>query len=1158
MLLRWRRTFVPMQAKRSTAQPRPRIQPGVRYSAPYLEALEDRCLLAAGALDLGFGTSGTTSTPFIGSFDNEARAAAIQTDGKIVAVGTVTNSGTGADFALVRYNPDASLDSTFGTSGRVSTDFAAGADNAFGVAIQTDGKLVVAGSAGSDFALARYNADGTLDATFGSGGRVLTDFGTIGDKAAAVALQSDGRIVVVGSNNDQDFAVARYDTAGNLDNSFGAGGRVLTDIATSNDFATSLVIQPDGNLVVAGTTLFTGAQRFAVVRYTPTGLLDSTFGAGSGIVTTIVPPTPSSAAAVGLGFGSSIVVAGTVGSFGSRDFALVKYDSSGNLDTGFGVSGIVTTNLGFGDDVASGLVVQPDGSIVVSGSSGISGQRDFVIVRYTSGGALDTAFNATGILRADLASHDDEANAVALQSDGKLVLVGSASSNSLDFALVRADSTGNLDGTFDGDGKATTDFKGPSNAQIAGVVVQPDGKIVAAGTVGGEFALARYNADGSLDATFGNGGRVLTSLGQPATAEGVVLQVDGKIVVAGTCDFDGTSRFALARHNSDGSRDATFGMGGFVTTNFSVADATAADVALQADGKIVVVGAVFFGTQDFAVARYNTDGSLDTTFAGGGQVTTDFAGDDDTADAVFIQADGRIVAVGVSMNISMGDTDVALARYNSDGSLDASFGTGGRVTTNLGARDDAADAVQQADGRIVVVGSTGNFSNLDFAILRYNANGTLDGTFGSGGSVTTDFAGLQDAATAVVLQTDGKIVVAGSSGPAGPSGDFVLARYQTNGSLDGSFGTAGRVTTDFFALADTATAIAFQANGRFIVGGSATSGSTLSFALARYLSLAIVVDIAASTAQALEAGRVPGVFTLTRSGDTLTPVTVRYTVGGTAQAGSDYAPLSGNLVFAAGATTATIQVTPLDGAPGTCSETILVSLSADPAYALGAATTGTVTLIRDPLKIFVIALYQEVLERLPDAPGQSFWVSQLSAGASRGQVASAFWVSPERRGMLVDQFYATFLRRPADAAGRDGWISFLLAGGRESDVVVGFLTSPEYSAGHATNAVFVQGLYTDVLQRQGGDAEVAFWEGVLETGIGERRSLSLFFLGSEEAFHAAIEEYYAEFLGRAPDPIGRQVFLTQILAEQTNPSLLIAEFLGSEEYFARVQLLACP
>jgi uncharacterized delta-60 repeat protein/uncharacterized repeat protein (TIGR01451 family) len=385
-------------------------------------------------------------------------------------------------------------------------------------------------------------------------------------------------------------------------------------------------------------------------------------------------------------------------------------------------------------------------------------------------GTLDPSFGTGGEVTTDFGG-SDSAEAVAIQSDGKIVAVGGTFSfPSGDFALARYNADGSLDPSFGSGGKVTTDFGGFDAASAA--VIQPDGRIVAAGRSGsGDFALARYNTDGSLDTTFGNGGKLTTDFGGFDAAFGVALQADGKIVAAGQGGPGGG--FALARYNTDGSLDPSFGSGGEVTTHFTSGFEVVIAVAIQLDGKIVVTGQTFAGGfQQFALARYNTDGSLDTSFASGGIVATNFGFDSAFGGALAIQPDGKIVAAGRA------GTDFLLARYNGDGSLDATFGSGGIVTTDFGGTvfDAAFGVALQSNGKIVAAGGTFNGfvgPSADFALARYNPDGSLDASFGSGGQVTTDFGGF-DVARSVALQADGKIVAAGTGGAGS---DFALARY---------------------------------------------------------------------------------------------------------------------------------------------------------------------------------------------------------------------------------------------------------------------------------------------------------------------------------------------------------------------------------------------
>jgi uncharacterized delta-60 repeat protein len=388
-------------------------------------------------------------------------------------------------------------------------------------------------------------------------------------------------------------------------------------------------------------------------------------------------------------------------------------------------------------------------------------------------GDLDLTFSGDGRQRTggDLYA----ATGVALQDNGKIVVVGvgRGPNQSDDFALARYNPNGSLDTSFSGDGRQTTDFGEFDYA--SGVALQGDGKIVAVGLTSGDFGVARYNPNGSLDTSFSGDGRQTTDFGGLDGATGVALQGDGKIVVVGGAGGR-FGDFALARYNPNGSLDTSFSGDGRQRTGGDLYEATG--VALQDNGKIVVVG-VGRGpnqTDDFALARYNPNGSLDTRFSGDGKLRTDFGGSD-RANGVALQGDGKIVAVGVAPGPSQ-TSDFALARYNPNGSLDTSFSRDGRQRTDFGRFEGASGVALQGDGKFVAVGSasTGSLDD-DFVLARYNPNGTRDTSFSGDGRQTTDFGGFEQA-SGVALQEDGKIVAVGFTGEGQtPQDNFALARY---------------------------------------------------------------------------------------------------------------------------------------------------------------------------------------------------------------------------------------------------------------------------------------------------------------------------------------------------------------------------------------------
>ena len=799
----------------------------------------------AGSLDLTFDFDGKLTTDF--SSSETASANAVQADGKIVVAGSV-NTGTNFDFAVFRYNADGSLDTSFDGDGKVTTSIDSFDDYAFAVSIQPDGKIVAAGrrdtGISNDFALVRYNADGLLDTSFGIGGKVITAFGGY-SAISEIVLQADGKIIAAGFSYNEttyyDFTFARYNSNGSLDSSFGTGGIVTTDFGDEYDeSATSVAVQADGKIVAAGYRGFElSTTSFALARYNADGTLDTLFD-GDGKVTTDFGGY-SAAYTVVIQADGKIVAAGYgqscyIFNCGNLDFAVVRYNIDGSLDTSFDGDGKVTTDFGASDS-AFAVALKPTGKIVVSGRRDGSPTNDFALAQYNSDGSPDTSFDNDGKITTDFGGHD-AAYDVAIQADGRIVAAGySGNYPNYDFALARYNTDGSLDASFDADGKVMTSLLDVTSAAKA-VATQLDGMIVVAGFSNNgsnhDFAVARYYPSGGLDYSFGGNGKVTTPIGNfNDFASAVAIQADGKIVVVGLSYNGSTTDFAVVRYNPDGSLDTSFDGDGKVTTPIGSSDEAAYAVALQADGKIVAAGftisfQVFPFAYEFAVVRYNPDGSLDTSFDEDGKVTTSFGGDlNDFANAVIIQVDGKIIAAGGS------DSRFALVRYNTNGSLDTSFDTDGRVTTPIGI-DDSANAVAiRPDGKIVAAGVSYG-TNTDFAVVRYNPEGSLDTSFDGDGKVTTPIGSSNDQALAVAIQRNGKIVVAGFS-HNGSNTDFALVRYNPNGLLDTSFDTDGIVTTQFGSGNEGAEALAIQRDGKIVAAGSANNGTRTDFAVARYI-----------------------------------------------------------------------------------------------------------------------------------------------------------------------------------------------------------------------------------------------------------------------------------------------------------------------------------
>ena len=385
---------------------------------------------------------------------------------------------------------------------------------------------------------------GSLDTTFGTNGVAITDVGAnTDDDGADVVVQPDGKIVVVGTSND-DILVVRYLPDGRLDTSFSGDGVVTTDV-NGVDVGTGVALQPDGKIVVAGSAGDVAA--FAVLRYTPSGALDTSFDT-DGIQTETFGTDASAAFDVAVTSAGIVVVGGT-GAEDATDFALARYTSAGALDPTFSADGKVTTPFNLNQpNVALALAVQPDGKLVVAGGTGVGADpSDFAVARYTTAGDLDNTFGGVGIVSTKLGAGSDAAVAVALTADGKIVAGGSSGSG--DSALVRYTPGGGLDTSFDADGKVTTDWG--SDSLITGVAVQPDGRIVTSGldlAATGDFLVGRYNTDGSLDQRFDGDGKVRSNFGGDTQAIALALQPDGKILVAGLLQTATDAEVAVARY----------------------------------------------------------------------------------------------------------------------------------------------------------------------------------------------------------------------------------------------------------------------------------------------------------------------------------------------------------------------------------------------------------------------------------------------------------------------------------------------------------------------------------------------------------------------------------------------------------------------------------
>ena len=681
-----------------------------------------------GSLDNTFDGDGIQVTDL--NYRDVVNSVAIQSDGKIIVGGSsISPFPSGSQYiALARYNIDGSLDNSFDGDGIVTTNFG-GHEHANSVCIQHDGKIVVGGMVGldlnsnSDPALVRYNDDGTLDLSFNGIGYQVVNFGT-GGVVNSIAVQSNGKIVAAGytlAGSNYNFALARFNPDGSPDISFDGDGLQTTDFGGNNDQATSIAIQLNGKLILAGATAGINTN-FAIARYNINGSLDNTYS-GDGKKVTDFGSANDFINSIAIQSDGKLVALGYTTHGSITHVAAARYTRRGRLDNSFDGNGKLTDHVRQGDTHYTGTAVQSDGKIVAAGYTWNGSNYDFALARYNTDGSLDNTFSGNGKKITDFGSGDDKARAIAIQSDGKIILAGSADDN---FGLVRYNTDGTLDHSFDGDGIVTTDFGSSDSA--TSVIIQSDGKIVAGGS-----ALARYNTNGSLDLSFDGDGKLTTPFdaSHPFSCKAIALQNDGKIVTAGNSNGDGI----FARYNSDGSADNSFGINGvqfiYILTQGEVWQGRS--IGIQNDGKIVVGGDHGYyyrnARSSFALLRLNTDGSFDATFGDDGMVfTSPGSADLDYGTSVLIQSDNKIILAGYSYNGS--SDDFAIARYNTDGSLDNTFSGDGIEITQASTAYDRIAGIALDDDKLYAAGDgqyPGNFGVVAKYLLA--SGGPLPVTF---------------------------------------------------------------------------------------------------------------------------------------------------------------------------------------------------------------------------------------------------------------------------------------------------------------------------------------------------------------------------------------------------------------------------------------------
>ena len=761
-------------------------------SALFVSSIACAAAAAPGDLDPAFGGTGSVMLQG-GRSDNFPSAPALDpSDAKpIVGYGTTTQNGPGGGGVLRVNSNDHATDITWGYLGHATGGGAV-------TAVTTNAGMVYAlVSAGMNVVhVARLTPSGALDLTWGTGGATAAfNGGAVPNEqnsqgAYAIAVGFDGKVVVggfaTGAGFNDEAMLVRFNANGTLDPGFGTGGilRFKPFGASTGHVIRALVVQPDGSIVAAGTA--TGPTIGFVVRASSTGVVDATY-AGPGAHRVADGCTALTADGTGVVVGCS-----------QGDFRVLRLDSAGFLDSGFNDT---PKNAGGGSDKVHHVLRLPDGRFFVSGEGAAGSETRFAVMLLTSTGVLDTSFNGTGLYVAPETGYSYARGAVW---DGSLIaVVGKREfgSSTEDLVFAKFSTTGvRVQNVY---------RRGSSHLHYFRAKAMSDGGLAAAGTTMENLglnvndiwaAVSRFTSTGAPMPGFGASGHAIANFDiGPVGIRDFAFLGDGKIVLTGHFDEHGTNetRVGVARMQSDGSFDFSFNPGGTPGYNYvdinppgGLAVFFTRNLRVQSDGKLVATATSFSGTgeRQMAVARFNSDGTLDTAYGSGGVARSAFTG---SMTVRFVDLDLLDRAVVVADSVAT--NSLRLARFTTTGGLDTSFGSTGMVAHPLPAGFNvnlAAKVKVLPSGKVLVAFTARQGTVGKAALMRLNSDGSLDATFGAGGFAMATIAGTDYLVWEMAITPNGRIVLLAQT----HDGNYytaVLVRFNPNGFLDASFGSGG-------------------------------------------------------------------------------------------------------------------------------------------------------------------------------------------------------------------------------------------------------------------------------------------------------------------------------------------------------------------------------
>jgi len=744
------------------------------------------------------------------------------------------------------------LDPDFGNNGIVSTHLSLTGydDHSSASALQSDGKVLVGGCSlrpignstfNIDAAIFRFNTNGLPDYSFGNRGSVLIDVSNNStDYVKSIAIQSDGKILLGGYvDGSSEIFIARLNTDGSLDQTFGTSGLFTYTPTGSNDQLQSITVVSNNKILVLSCAV-SWPNHKELIRLLSGGTLDGTFG-NSGVVDLNITPAATHAS-MKIDGSNRILIAGEDS---DGNFAVARCNAGGTLDNTFGVNGVSTVAVDIYSQILNSIDIQSDGKILLGGQVGGADYQGtdqrIALVRLLDNGTEDGTFGNNGIVITPFASFRSNATSIVALPDGK-ILVGGSWNNALGsdggFHVIRYHDDGLIDSTF-GTGGLIQTHDGPQLKFFGGLHITSDSNIVFTGEIEHgisdvDFFAALFTVNGFPVHDFGwNGVAWGTGWSIPSSirANSVALTTDGKIVTAGAVMKDAdSSDFLITYYNADGSRNTSIGDSGVMRIVFSTGDFVASSVATSNDGSVIAAG---YSNYESAIVKLDATGKCDWGFGDNGFVEGNFGYENSHIEKIAFKNDGKIIGCGEVWNQS-GNYSLLIFQLLSDGTPDDSFGNHGIYVHDYNPGNSIerlTDLAEGSNGSIIAAGNVSASQSDSKVLMKVTSTGAPDNSFGNSGFVTYTSVSL-NGGNRIALQTDGKIISASETYANDIDGDFEIHRYNADGSADNSFGTNGISIVGQPSVYETDPNVGLLSNGRIAITGYYKSADNSEFVLA--------------------------------------------------------------------------------------------------------------------------------------------------------------------------------------------------------------------------------------------------------------------------------------------------------------------------------------